>query len=186
MLSTQAMLRSFASMTAARRSLPDWTHTIGISGHIERTLHVSHASIARNTEERMASNARIISPNTFGIIIISAKTNRSDTYLFASSVQRKTVLSHTQPEQAICAHLTSRRRRSGSSICVLFTTSPNSPAHSMAATASTEKATSVKLTYEPIFGRFMARMALSTRVSGTPYGSNSALVTYPRNRQDAY
>jgi len=182
------MLRSSAKTRTARRSSLDWTHTRGINGPIERTRSVSHANIARSIEERAPSNAKIISLNTFGIIITSAKTNSADTYLTASGVQRKSVLSQnllpypfTTPTQ-----VSSCPRKDGSTTCELCTTNPIIPARSLAATASMEKATSVNPTYEPIFGRFMARMALSTRVFGTTYTSNSFLVTRLRHRLDAY
>jgi len=165
MLLTQAMLRLSASMTAARRSSPDWTHTRGISGPIERTLSVSRASIARNTEERMASNARIISPNTSGIIITSAKANRSYTQMATSGVQRKSVLTQNLLPYPFGSKVSSPPRRNGSITCELCTTNPNSPAHRLAATASMEKDTFDQRTSGSIYAKPMARMALLIRVS---------------------
>jgi hypothetical protein len=64
---------SSASKRTAKRDLPDRIHILDINELIKRTPDVSLASTARNTEERMASNAKTISPSTFGTTTTSAK-----------------------------------------------------------------------------------------------------------------
>jgi hypothetical protein len=74
MLPTWVTQLSSASKKAARRDSPEWTHTTDINELTKRTPDVSLANTARNTEERMASNAKITSPSTFGTTTTSAKT----------------------------------------------------------------------------------------------------------------
>jgi hypothetical protein len=70
---------SSASKRTAKRDLPDRIHILDINEFIKRTPDVSLANTARNTEERMASNAKTISPSTFGTTTTSVKMTPSST-----------------------------------------------------------------------------------------------------------
>jgi proline racemase len=70
---TACTSNSSASKKIAEEDLPERTHIRDINGIIYQTSDVSPADIARNTEERMASNAKTISPSTFETTTTSAR-----------------------------------------------------------------------------------------------------------------
>jgi hypothetical protein len=89
MLPTLVTPLSSASKKIAKKDSPDRTHTTDIDELIKRTPDVSPANTARNTEERMASNAKTISPSTFGTTTTLVKMKPSSTTI-VGGVQRQT------------------------------------------------------------------------------------------------
>jgi hypothetical protein len=89
MLPTLGTQLSSASKKIAKKDSPEWTHIQDIKEVIKRTLDVSLANTAGNTEERMASNVVIILPSIFGTTTISRMTRTKRVpYTTASGAQR--------------------------------------------------------------------------------------------------